>query len=98
MKERLMTLQFVPNHNLHVIKNKYLYNSRNIAVQSGSSYTDAVRSTKMSKDSHVKRPMNCFLVYCKHKRANVQEMHPDESSQEIGSILGRQWNALSTGK
>ena len=52
----------------------------------------------MSKDGHVKRPMNCFMVYCKHERANVQEMHPDMSERKIRSILGMQWNALSPGK
>ena len=52
----------------------------------------------MSKDGHVKRPMNCFMVYCKHERANVQEMHPDMGEPKIRSILGMQWNALSPGK
>ena len=61
-------------------------------------YTNAVRSKKMSKEEHVKRPLNCFMVYCKHERANVQEMHPDMGEPKIRSILGMQWNALSPGK
>ena len=76
----------------------FFSSSRELDAMSVSPYTDAVRSKKMSKDGHVKRPMNCFMVYCKHERANVQEMHPDMGEPKIRSILGMQWNALSPGK
>ena len=60
-----------------------------------SPYTGAVRSKKMSKDEHVKRPLNCFMVYCKCELEKVKAIHPDKKQPEIRTILGKQWKALS---
>ena len=43
----------------------------------------------------IKRPLNCFMVYCKHELEKVKTIHPDKKQPEIRTILGKQWKALS---
>ena len=69
--------------------------SRDVPAPSGTPYTDVVRCLKLSKDGHIKRPLNCFMLYSYYERVNVQQMHPDKTHSEISSILGKQWKALS---
>ena len=57
--------------------------------------TDTVRNKKMSKEGHVKRPLNCFMLYSSRKRPEVQKVHPEKHHSEISSILGKHWKALS---
>ena len=106
--KHLVWCQFHPNHVLHAMKLNQslllntvckiydvLSNSRDVPYQSGTPYTDAVKSKKMQKDGHIKRPLNCFMLYSFHERAKVKQMHPTAKHQEISKILGKQWKALS---
>ena len=47
---------------------------------------------KLHKDDHLKRPLNCSMLYSKHERAKVQDV-TDKS--EFSKILEAQWKALS---
>ena len=67
---------------------EFFFSSREMAVMSVSPYTGAVRSKKMSKDEHVKRPLSCFMVYCKCELEKVKAIHPDKKQPEIRTILG----------
>ena len=49
----------------------------------------------MAKAGHVKRPLNCFMLYSFQERPKAQLMHPDKTHSEISKILGTQWKALS---
>ena len=71
------------------------FNSRDIPVQSKTPYTDAVKSRKMPKDGHVKRPLNSFMVYSKYERAKITKKNPKMNHREISILLGQQWNTLS---
>ena len=58
-------------------------------------YTDIVKSKKTPKDDHVKRPLNCFMLYSKIVRPKIRKDNPGKTQNEISSILGKQWKTLS---
>merc|ERR1719312_994260 len=41
-----------------------------------------------------KKPMNAFLLFCKHHRALVKEKYPTLENRMITKILGEWWNEL----
>ena len=44
--------------------------------------------------SHVKRPMNAFLLFSKQYRKNFKEMYPGRDNREISTILAKHWRTM----
>ena len=55
--------------------------------------TAAASSTDGPK-TKPKKPMNAFLLFCKHHRALVKEKYPTLENRMITKILGEWWNEL----
>ncbi|KAI1731443.1 HMG (high mobility group) box domain-containing protein [Ditylenchus destructor] len=56
-------------------------------------HCDAMDSKKPI--SHVKRPMNAFMVWSQKNRREIRERHPDFNYAQISKELGNQWKALT---
>uniref|UniRef100_A0A915DKT8 HMG box domain-containing protein n=1 Tax=Ditylenchus dipsaci TaxID=166011 RepID=A0A915DKT8_9BILA len=65
----------------------------NAGKMSRTPYTDATNCKKSS--SHIKRPMNAFMVWSKKQRLEICNKHPDLHNAEISKDLGRRWKELS---
>ncbi|KAK3748420.1 hypothetical protein QZH41_005763 [Actinostola sp. cb2023] len=48
------------------------------------------------EDSHVKRPMNSFMIWAKVMRRKFAEENPKLHNAEISKLLGKSWNELTT--
>ena len=49
----------------------------------------------MNSDAHVKRPMNCFMVWSREKRHHILKEHPGINNAEVSKALGAAWKKLS---
>ena len=49
----------------------------------------------MNSEAHVKRPMNCFMVWSREKRYNILKEHPGINNAEVSKALGAAWRKLS---
>merc|ERR1719369_975714 len=52
-------------------------------------------SPKKSKEPHIKKPLNAFMLYMKEMRPVVQAECTLKESAAINQILGRRWHGLS---
>lgn len=48
-----------------------------------------------SEEGHVKRPMNCFMVWSREKRYHILKEHPGTNNAEVSKALGAAWRKLS---
>ena len=68
------------------------------AAQQGTSSTAApsaaVTAGSAGDKPKPKKPMNAFLLFCKHHRALVKEKYPTLENRMITKILGEWWNEL----
>ena len=54
-----------------------------------------VKTKKMPKDDHIKRPLNCFMLYSLSEQPKIVKDNLGKTQDEISSILGKQWKTLS---
>ena len=47
-----------------------------------------------SKDQHIRRPMNAFMIFSKRHRTIVHQRHPNHDNRTVSKILGEWWYAL----
>jgi transcription factor SOX7/8/10/18 (SOX group E/F) len=43
------------------------------------------------KDTHVKRPMNAFMVWAQEARRQLADQYPQLHNAELSKTLGRLW-------
>nr|QSX72219.1 SoxC [Halisarca dujardinii] len=57
-----------------------------------------IGSRKSSKEPHIKRPMNAFMVWSQIQRKKIISEYPDMHNAEISRRLGKLWRMLSEGE
>ena len=67
--------------------------SMTVDFNSPTPYTDATMAKKKSV-THVKRPMNAFMVWSQIQRHKIIELTPNKHNAEISKHLGKKWKAL----
>lgn len=60
-----------------------------------SSEPDAGRLVSQLKKTHIKKPLNAFMLFMKEMRPRVQEECTLKESAAINQILGKKWHELS---
>jgi len=70
-----------------------IFGSMTVEAESSTPYSDATQCKKIT--SHVKRPMNAFMVWSQIERRKIAAVQPDIHNAEISKRLGRRWRLLS---
>lgn len=77
----------------HSSKKFSQFGSLRVNADSLTPYSDATQCKKQS--SHVKRPMNAFMVWSQIERRRICEELPEMHNAEISKRLGKMWRMLS---
>lgn len=69
------------------------FGSMQVSPGSHTPYSDATKCKKQT--THVRRPMNAFMVWSQIERRKISEVAPDMHNAEISKRLGKRWKLLS---
>ncbi len=72
------------------------FGSMSINPASHTPYSDATKCKKATPTSHVKRPMNAFMVWSQIERRRIAEVAPEVHNAEISKRLGARWKNLDS--
>lgn len=72
-----------------------------ITYKQSISLDGATKPTKVSKSSpdaaktHVRRPMNAFMIFSQRERALIHHQYPNCDNRAVSKMLGERWYSLS---
>ncbi len=69
------------------------FGSKQVPAGSHTPYSDATKCKKQT--THVRRPMNAFMVWSQIERRKISEVAPDMHNAEISKRLGKRWKLLT---
>ena len=48
-----------------------------------------------SKEKHLRRPMNSFMIFSQEQRAKIHQANPNRDNRNVSKILGEKWYSLT---
>ena len=69
--------------------------SEHVKIRAKTMDITSAKKGSGNKESHVKRPMNAFMVWSQIERRKMAEVYPDMHNAEISRRLGRRWKLLT---
>ncbi|XP_042900997.1 protein pangolin, isoforms A/H/I/S isoform X2 [Parasteatoda tepidariorum] len=81
------------SHSVSSLPQQRNQNSNNTLSSSGRSISERTHNEK--KKSHIKKPLNAFMLFMKEQRAQVVAECTLKESAAINQLLGKKWHSLS---